>query len=201
MKRNELLTVLARSEDSDERKDLEQGLEVLDNRISQRVDDLITLNQSFARSTGYESFHKDNQLKRTARIGEGVRRQVNDALRESIQELEKENASYRKHLAGNDLTEENRELIRHLLEKNEALIDHREDQLIASMTEQTPTKRVGKAEANTIRKAIEEVGEDLNESLERVFWLADRIAEERRAIHSIKLRIDELNAMKGEPAE
>lgn len=204
VKRNEVLTELARSTDAEERAELKEGLNAIDDRIEHRVDNLIQLNSSFARSTGYESFVKDSQRRRSAKVnqqpqrvaqmGEGVRRQVNEALRASMTRLEEENVGYRRHLASSELSPENRELIETLLEKNEALIDHREDQLLDSMTLETPTKSVGQFEANTIRKAIEEAGADLNESLTRVFWLADRIAEERAVIRSIKLRLEQLNA-------
>lgn len=202
-KRNELLTELAASKDSEQRAKLEEGVEHIDQRIQNRIDNIAKISRSFARSPGYRVYQedwygnrkrdKDNKhAMRVGQTGEIVRRELDEVIRESMSRIEQENANYRRHLERDDLSTENRELIRKLLEQNEAQIAHREDQVIGTMTAETKTKSVGSAEANTMRKAIEEVSADLQQSLTRLFWLVDRIVEERRTISSIQVTVSQL---------
>ena len=200
-KRNELLTELAASADSQQRAKLEEGVEYIDQRIQNRIDNITLISRSLSRSPGYKTYQRDQTAKRdkgnkhderVGQTGEIVRRELDEVIRQSMSRIEQENANYRRHLDRDDLSAENRELVRKLLEQNEAQIAHREDQIIGTMTVETAAKSVGSAEARTIRKAIEEVSADLQQSLRRVFWLADRIVEERRIINSIKVTVGQL---------
>jgi len=203
VKRNELLTELARSKDTEERAKLEKGLGYLDERIEKRIDNIAAISRSLSRSPGYRAYQQDQTAKRTTRnkhdervgqTGEIVRRELDGVIRESVSRIEQESASYRRHLERDDLSSENRELVRKLLEQNESLIAHREDQLVGTMTSETRARSVGRAEASTMRRAIEEVSADLQQSLTRLFWLADRISQERRTISSIKVTVAQLEA-------
>jgi hypothetical protein len=200
-KRNEFLTELARSKDAAERAKLEEGLGYIDERIEARIDNISQISRSLSRSPGYKTYQKDQTAKRDkgnkheARVGqtgEIVRRELDEVIRASMSRIEQENANYRRHLERDDLSPENRELVRKLLAQNEAQIAHREDQVIGTLTAETRAKSIGRAEANTMSKAIEEVTADLQQSLTRLFWLSDRILEERKTISSIKQTVAQL---------
>lgn len=200
-KRNEILTELAGSRDSEQRAKLEEGVEYIDQRIQNRIDNIALISRSLSRSPGYKTYQQDQTAKRdkgnkhetrVGQTGEIVRRELDEVIRQSMSRIEQENANYRRHLERDDLSAENRELVRKLLEKNEAQIAHREDQIIGTMTVETEAKSVGSAEARTMRKAIEEVSADLQQSLTRLFWLADRIVEERKTISSIRVTVGQL---------
>ena len=200
-KRNEWLTELARSNDTEERAKLKEGVGYLDERIETRIDNIAKISRSLSRSPGYKAYQIDQPTQRTKRnkhearvgqTGEIVRRELDGVIRDSVSRIEQENANYRRHLVRDDLSPENRELVRKLLEQNEALIAHREDQLLETMTSETRSQSVGRAEANTMSNTISEVSADLQQSLTRLFWLADRISQERRTISSIKVTVAQL---------
>jgi hypothetical protein len=192
---------------------LNRDIDIIDALIERRKNDIIALARSIpgnenlprleSADWGYSSFHGgfyDNsrvsdawRQNRRDRVQSTVQlREVQRALEDSLTDLRQRQRRLTTALGGTTLTAPQREIQEQELERVNAMIQQRQEQLVEIMDpseapEQTATRNEATELRNLIRNSRQDIASDFSQTL-RLYRSA---AEERQRIHQIRTNLED----------
>ncbi len=191
---------------------LNRDIDTIDALIERRKNDMIALARSIpgnenlprleSTSWGYSSFHGgfyDNsrvsdswRQNRRDRVQSTVQlREVQKALEDSLTDLRQRQRRLTTALGGTNLTTPQRELQEQELERVNAMIQQRQEQLVEiSDPSEAPEQTASRNEATELRNLIRNSRQDIASDFSQTLRLYRSAAEERQRIHQIRTNLE-----------
>ncbi len=187
---------------------LKRDMDLIDARIEKRVEDIIALTRSIParedidriESTGYGStnfwggWYEHTRLSEDWRQNrrDGVqstrqRRELTQALEQSVQDLERRRRAVVVNLRGSSLSAPAREIQTHELNRVDAILDQRRSQLMELATPSAPpSQTVTRNEARDLSNLLDSARRDIASDFSKTLRLFNEATEERDRLHSLR---------------
>ncbi len=206
-KRNRLREEILKANPAVEQDVLIGDIKVFDDKINNRVSQIVELSQSLAEHKDvkkYTTSHSGNYWGRgwsTTRISESYRqnqrtgvltnqerKKLSEALRESTDDLKRRNRQLQGYLDNPRTSAERKELIRGAITHNQELIDQRGDQLEGVLLPKKSGSQRGVSlrEMVTIEETLKDLIGDIKDDSDRLFRRYYELNRERVNIKALK---------------
>lgn len=204
--RNKRMSDLSASYQTVGVEELSSEIQYLDEKIESRIDQVLDLSRSLAQHKDvakYETFaydsyggwsdmgvkvsddyrHNKRISGKTATAQEGVR----GGLQKSVDELERTNDILRRQIQVATRPETRAALEEHLA-RNEELIEHRRDQMVSTVADNSPaTRTISSKEASSMDKLIQEMVTEIRDDFRTMERLVNQLRVERQRLKQQQL--------------
>lgn len=209
--RREIVEVL-RTDRSRPMEALNRDIDLIDARIEQRVADIMRLTASIPtredvdrfETTGYggtnfwggwyENTRVSEEWRQSRRDGVQAtrqRREVREALEQSISDLEARRRTLTTNLGRSTLSPPARDIQQHELNRVEAMLDHRRRQLVELATPTAPpSQTVSRNEARDLANLLDHARRDIASDFSKTLRLFNEAAEERDRLHALRENLE-----------
>ena len=189
---------------------LEEDVKKFDDRVEKRIEQIITLTKSFTEHEDLKKYdeHTRNELgwswterrisedwrqnNRDARHTKLEKKRQLEALEKSIASMKSRNAWLKKHIEGDDASEEEKELFKKDLARNEEVIMTRQYQIDRLLTtgDQPETKELSRETAHEMVDAVADIAKDLRNDFFAIFGNYSKLNEEREQIAKLTKNLE-----------
>ena len=195
------------------KEDLSQDVAALDERIKERVDQILAITASLAEHEDYKKYEnyqvtsyggynrysthvrsrKSDAYKQNERATQksvNTKKKIHEELQESVDMLKHENAQLEKKLKYTENVDE-LALYRDQIDYNTGLIPKREAQMLSVVADPNPgQKKVSRKAANTIDKMLQDAAVDIRGEHNRLVQLNSQRDQQRSALKRLNERLE-----------
>ncbi|MGC4014051.1 MAG: hypothetical protein QM755_05960 [Luteolibacter sp.] len=206
-KRADIREEMKTTTSSSDRDALAADAKRFDSRISKRIDQIAEITKSMTQHEDvkkYEStggggywngvYYDDTRIseewkqnRRDARLSDSQRKDLTDALRDSIEDLKQQESGLKTKLADKP-AEAKATVYKMQLEEVRSLIDQRQKQLVdvAKPSEQASTKAIGQEEAYQLDNLLEDARHDLADDFNTILRRYSDLVKERSHVKELE---------------
>jgi len=207
-KRSEVREALRTGDTEVPRDELSSDVEVFDERIEKRIEQIVTLTKSFTQHEDYKKYvntgggsnrwgwgwqsqeinEKWRQNRLDTRKTHQTREEVMEALKESIDDLDQRQKYLREKLRTGNISETAKDLYESDIDRIDGIIVARQKELedLQSTIEKPGTKAVGRQRSWELSELLEDAKNDLRDDFFEIFRKYDELNRDRGQIAALQ---------------